>query len=168
MCPNPASKEPGERATGSLCGLLLPRIIRFRDAARYVGMDRNRFNSEVRPHLTEIPIGKQGIVLGRRVCQSTGTAQLEEAERYLARLMEATRQAHVYGVLPARTFEEAAAKFVLENRHKRSLDNDILQLRLLMPWIGREPMDRIHLGTLQPWIEHRRRQGKARGRSIMD
>ncbi len=24
-------------------------------------------------------------ILGRRVCQSTGTAQLEEAERYLAR-----------------------------------------------------------------------------------
>jgi integrase len=102
-------------------------------------------------------------VLGRRVCQSTGTAQLEEAERYLARLMEATRQAHVYGVRPSRTFEEAAAKFVLENRHKRSLDDDILQLGLLMPWIGREPMDRVHRGTLQPWIEHRRRAGKAMG-----
>jgi predicted DNA-binding transcriptional regulator AlpA len=46
-------------------GRLLPRIIRFRDAPRYVGMDRNRFNSEVRPHLTEIPIGKQGIAFDR-------------------------------------------------------------------------------------------------------
>ena len=64
---------------------------------------------------------------------------------------------------PSRTFEEAAAKFVLENQHKRSLDDDILQLKLLMPWIGREPMDRMHLGTLQPWIEHRRREGKATG-----
>jgi hypothetical protein len=42
-----------------------PRIIRFRDAPRYLGMDRNRFNAEVRPHLTEFPIGKQGIGFDR-------------------------------------------------------------------------------------------------------
>jgi integrase len=56
---------------------------------------------------------------GRRICQSTGSAELREAERYLARLMEETRQAQVYGVRPARSFEQAAAKFVLENQHKR-------------------------------------------------
>ena len=100
---------------------------------------------------------------GRRICESTGAAQLEEAERYLARLMETTRQAQVYGVRPSRTFEQAAAKFVLENQHKRSLDDDILQLKLLMPWIGRAPIDCVHLGTLKPWIEHRRREGKAVG-----
>jgi len=44
---------------------LLPRLIRFRDAPYYVGMDRNRFNAEVRPHLTEIPIGIQGIAFDR-------------------------------------------------------------------------------------------------------
>ncbi len=38
-----------------------PRIIRQRDAPHYLGMDPNRFNEEVRPYLTEIPIGKQGI-----------------------------------------------------------------------------------------------------------
>lgn len=42
-----------------------PRIIRFRDAPRYLGMDRNRFNTEVRPHLTEVPIGKQGVGFDR-------------------------------------------------------------------------------------------------------
>jgi hypothetical protein len=40
---------------------LQPRVIRFRDAPYYLGMDRNRFNAEVRPYLTEIPIGKQGV-----------------------------------------------------------------------------------------------------------
>ena len=44
---------------------LIPRLIRFRDAPRYLGMDRNRFNAEVRPYLTEIPIGKQGIGFDR-------------------------------------------------------------------------------------------------------
>jgi hypothetical protein len=43
----------------------LERIIRFRDAPRYLGMDRNRFNLEVRPSLTVIPIGKQGIGFDR-------------------------------------------------------------------------------------------------------
>jgi hypothetical protein len=38
-----------------------PRIIRFRDAPGYLGMDRNRFNAEVRPYLKEVPIGSQGV-----------------------------------------------------------------------------------------------------------
>ncbi len=44
---------------------LLPRLIRFRNAPTYLGMDRNRFNTEVRPNLTEIPIGIQGIAFDR-------------------------------------------------------------------------------------------------------
>ena len=44
---------------------LLPRLVRFRDAPRYLGMDRNRFNKEVRPLLTIIPIGRQGIAFDR-------------------------------------------------------------------------------------------------------
>lgn len=42
-----------------------PRILRFRDAPAYLGMDRNRFNAEVRPYLTEVPIGAQGIGFDR-------------------------------------------------------------------------------------------------------
>ena len=44
---------------------LLPRLVRLRDAPAYLGMDRNRFNNEVRPHLTNIPIGQQGIAFDR-------------------------------------------------------------------------------------------------------
>ena len=100
---------------------------------------------------------------GRRVCQSAGTDRLEEAERFLARLSEETRQAQVYGVRPTRTFEQAAAKFVLENQHKRSISSDIGRLKFLMPWIGDTPLDRLHIGTLQPWIDHRRKEGAAVG-----
>ena len=102
-------------------------------------------------------------ILGRRVCQSTGTDRLEEAERQLARVMEETRQAQVYGVRPSRSFEAAAAKFVLENQHKRSLHDDISHLKQLLPWLGTVPLDRIHLGTLQSWIDRRRKNGKAVG-----
>ena len=45
--------------------MIQPRFIRLRDASTYCGMDRNRFNSEVRPYLLEIPIGKQGIAFDR-------------------------------------------------------------------------------------------------------
>lgn len=100
---------------------------------------------------------------GQRVCQSTGTGQLKEAERFLARLTEEARQASVYGVRPVRCFEQAAAKFVLENQHKRSLHSDIGRIKLLLPWIGSVPIDKIHTGTLQPWIEHRRKEGVAVG-----
>jgi hypothetical protein len=43
----------------------LPRLFRLRDAPDYLGMDRNRFNKEVRPFLTEIPIGTQGKAFDR-------------------------------------------------------------------------------------------------------
>jgi len=46
-------------------GRLLPRLIRLRDAPYYLGMDRNRFNAEVRRSLTQIPIGKQGVAFDR-------------------------------------------------------------------------------------------------------
>jgi len=100
---------------------------------------------------------------GKRICQSCETGELTEAESYLARLIEQTRQAQVYGVRPSRAFEQAAAKFVLENQHKRSINHDIGRLKLLMPWIGQEPLDRLHRGTLEPWIEHRRKEGAAAG-----
>ena len=44
---------------------VLPRLIRLKDAPSYLGMDRNRFNASVRPYLTEIPIGEQGIAFDR-------------------------------------------------------------------------------------------------------
>ena len=44
---------------------ITPRLIRLRDAPFYIGMDRNRFNAEVRPYLVEIQVGKQGIAFDR-------------------------------------------------------------------------------------------------------
>ena len=44
---------------------LLPRLIRLRDAPGYLGMDRNKFNAEVRPGLTEVPLGPQSIAFDR-------------------------------------------------------------------------------------------------------
>ena len=100
---------------------------------------------------------------GRRVCQSTGTGSQEEAERFLARLTEETRQAQIYGVRPTRTFEQAAAKFVMENQHKRSLYSDVGRLKNVMPWVGHVPVDRLHMGAMRAWVEQRRSEGVSVG-----
>src|SRR5258708_34621456 len=44
---------------------LMPRFIRMRDAPSYLGMDKNRFNRDVRPLVAAIPIGTQGIAFDR-------------------------------------------------------------------------------------------------------
>ncbi len=75
--------------------------------------------------------------------------------------MEEIRQAQIYGVRPARTFEQAAAKFVHENQHKRSLASDIVQLKLLMPRLGPLQLDKIHMGVLEPWIAARQSKGRS-------
>jgi len=57
--------RPLETPEASRTLVLLPRVVRFKDAPGYLGMDRNRFNAEVRPYLTEIRLGTQGIAFDR-------------------------------------------------------------------------------------------------------
>ena len=45
--------------------VIQPRLIRLRDAPNYLGMDKNRFNKEVKPCLSIVPIGKRGIAFDR-------------------------------------------------------------------------------------------------------
>src|SRR6187549_1393212 len=42
-----------------------PRLTRMRDAPAYLGMDKNRFNREVRPRVLTLRIGVQGIAFDR-------------------------------------------------------------------------------------------------------
>jgi hypothetical protein len=58
----PAAPEPPGRAAALT---LQPRLIRMRDAPRYLGMTRDHFNALVRPHVTEIPFGRQCIAFDR-------------------------------------------------------------------------------------------------------
>src|SRR5580658_7213019 len=56
---------PGRTSRSTNVSAFLPRFIRLRDAPSYLGMDKNRFNREVRPLLAVIPIGTQGIAFDR-------------------------------------------------------------------------------------------------------
>ena len=98
-------------------------------------------------------------VNGRRICESTGTGNLEEAEKFLARRLETIRQADVYGIRPKRLFRDAAIKFLLENRHKKSIRSDAGRLKILDSYIGDLTVESIHMGTLQPYITARQKAG---------
>lgn len=100
------------------------------------------------------------IISGQRLCESTGTGELKEAERYLARRLEEIRQAKVYGMRPSRSFREAATKYLLENQHKASIHSDAQRLRTLDAFIGDLPLQSIHIGTLKMYIEARRKEGR--------
>ncbi|MGB6066831.1 MAG: site-specific integrase [Desulfomonilaceae bacterium] len=100
-----------------------------------------------------------------RIRESTGTSNLAEAERYLAHRMEQVRNAEVYGVRPKRTFREAATKY-LNEADKATLNQDVRHLKQLDPFIGDLPLEAVHMGTLQPFIDARKRavKGKKEGK----
>jgi integrase len=98
-------------------------------------------------------------ILGHKIHESTGTSSLETADLILARRIEEIRQATVFGVRPRRTFQEAAAKFLEENLHLASIADYATHLKQLDPYIGRLPIEKVHLGSLQSFIKDRRQQG---------
>lgn len=63
---------------------------------------------------------------GYRFRESTGSADLTEAEKYLAKRIEDIRQAAIYGVRPRRTFREAVTKYLKKNTHKSSFETEAL------------------------------------------
>ena len=99
-------------------------------------------------------------VFGQRIRESAETNSLEEAEKYLANRIENLRQVAVYGARPKRIFREAADKFLRENQHKKSIQSDAEQLEMLDRYIGDFPIEAVHIGTLQPFVEARKKDGK--------
>ena len=73
------------------------------------------------------------IIYGTRVCESTGTCDLEEAEALLMRRVQAARATRLFGARQNHTFREAATKFLEEHQHKRSLERDARALATLDP-----------------------------------
>jgi len=98
-------------------------------------------------------------VLGYKLRESTGTSCLKAAELILARRIEEIRQATVFGIRPKRTFREAATKFLEEHLHLAGIADYASHLRQLDPFIGDLPLEKVHLGTLQPFIAARRAHG---------
>jgi integrase len=98
-------------------------------------------------------------VLGHKLFESTGTSDLNTAELMLAHRVEEVRQATIYGVRPPRIFREVATRYLEENMHLASIADYASSLRRLDPYIGGLPLRQVHMGTLQPFINDRRKEG---------
>jgi integrase len=61
-----------------------------------------------------------------------------------------------------RSFRSAATHY-LRTETKKSLDRDAECLTRLDPWIGHLPLDQVHQGTLDGYIQHRRDAGISSG-----
>ncbi|AFI83202.1 tyrosine-type recombinase/integrase [Methylophaga nitratireducenticrescens] len=92
---------------------------------------------------------------GRRICKSCATSSLAEAEAQLICLIEADRQARVFGIRPKRTFEEAAAAYIKKYADQKSIDSAISKLKQVVPYIGHLPLDEINRDTLDEWVAMR-------------
>jgi len=95
-------------------------------------------------------------VAGIKLRESTGETELEDAERYLTKRIQEIRAEVVYGERRERTFDEAAARFIEEYGHKRSLDRDIDTLKAVMPYIGDLALKKIHSASLDRFIRDRK------------
>ncbi|WP_031431869.1 tyrosine-type recombinase/integrase [Methylomicrobium agile] len=102
-------------------------------------------------------------IAGVQLFESTGETELEAAECYLEMRIREIRSVAVYGERIDRTFEEAAARYIEDCDHKRSLDRDITTLKLVMPHIGGMPLRKIHFGSLKQYIKDRKSDGIAAG-----
>ena len=96
------------------------------------------------------------VIYNDRVCLSTKEKTLKKAEEYLAQITKEKRDAKIYGIRPVRTFEEATEKYIKE-KIKSSLRNDIIQIKMLLPFIGKESLTNIHMGTLQKFLKKRQK-----------
>jgi integrase len=103
------------------------------------------------------------VIYGTRICESTGTGDLEEAQSLLMRRVQAAKAMRLYGARQSHTFREAATKYLEENQHKRSLERDARALATIDPYIGELPLRRVHHGTLQPFVQARLKAGISPG-----
>lgn len=99
-------------------------------------------------------------IFGRRIRGTTGTKSFEEAQAILARRIEELRQAIIFGVRPERVFAEAAVKYLRDYQDKDSIDSDASHLRMIMPYVKDLLLTRMHMGTLQSFIEARKKAGR--------
>jgi hypothetical protein len=79
-----------------------------------------------------------------RLCESTGTADCDEAERYLLHRIRELRDIAIYGVRPRRKFHEAAAKYLTDFALKSNRQPH------LFPFTPSEEMNSI----VKLWSQH--------------
>lgn len=99
-------------------------------------------------------------IRGIRINESTGTGNLEEAERYLEKRIAEVRNSVYFGQTPDYTFSQAAARYLKEYMNNKSIGDDASRLKGLLPYIGNKTLLTIHDGTMQPYIQDLQSKGR--------
>lgn len=92
---------------------------------------------------------------GERLRESTGTSDRQEAEQYLIHRLEQLRQQKVYGVRRVRTWDEAATKFLIDNKDQPSIKLTAHHLKQLHPYLKDLPLTHIDDQALEPFVKDR-------------
>src|ERR1035437_801527 len=82
----------------------------------------------------------------------------QAAEEWLLREIKQQRRARYQR--PCYLFEPIAAKYLLENEEKLSIQTEATLLEAIMPFIGHLNLEQIHDDTLQPFIKARKEAGR--------
>jgi integrase len=96
------------------------------------------------------------IIFGQRVCESTATGDLEEAERRLNDLIRQRRELKLFGTHPCRSFSEALARYFQE---RGEIEDVAYQCGMLDKLAGHLDIKDIHMGIFLPFIQQRQSDG---------
>lgn len=120
-----------EEKAGAVAELveILPRLIRMRDAPKYLAMDRSVFNAEVRPFVVELRIGRQGIAFDRLQLDAWVEGRVSAGqERRNATTRSPAHKTHAQPTFPAgysnAAFDEALARINKQDKVKRKRRSD--------------------------------------------
>lgn len=98
---------------------------------------------------------------GRRVRRSTGTADKVAAQELHDRIKgESWRQSRLKET-PARTWDEAALRWLEEKSHKASIDDDMQQMQWLHPYLTGEKLPDISADLVRGILEEKKRETSA-------
>lgn len=98
------------------------------------------------------------IIGGLRIQTSCHTENLQEAQAYLAHLINQYGDVERYGKRIERTFITAAT-YYLNTSEKKTIDDDAYLLPKLVEHIGNIPLHKINTETLKPYIIARQAEG---------
>ncbi len=93
---------------------------------------------------------------GRRVCQSTRSRNLQDAEKYLVRLKAEAYEAAHNRIPQERRWQEAVIRYLEDNAAKRSLVHDKDHLRKLDPYLRDWRLQDIGMDRLRPFMRDRK------------
>lgn len=101
--------------------------------------------------------------IAQPIRESTGTSDLAEAERYLARRIEQLRHVHVYGERPPTPFRDAVTRYLEEVCPSASLERAAIAFEHVLPTIGATDVTLVHDGLLAPYRRDRMAAGASAG-----